>query len=146
MTYSSLQSYGTDNYTAFACYDFIKPSTGIKITQLGTFQSTSTSSPTTIAINPNKPLLNYGYTSNTNPTQAGALIAFDSSSVTARFGVSFISATHACANAEEEVPDWDWERVREESRSKWEETLERVQVDVEKEDTTVVQLLYSSVG
>ena len=63
-----------------------------------------------------------------------------------RFGVSFISQAQACANAEEEVPDWNWNAVQGASQAKWEDVLQRVKVDVSKEDPTVVQLLYSSVS
>ena len=62
-----------------------------------------------------------------------------------RFGVSFISAEQACSNAEEEVPDWDWEAVRGASEAKWEEVLSRVEIDTQEENATVVELLYSSV-
>ena len=63
----------------------------------------------------------------------------------ARFGVSFISVDQACANAEEEVPDWDWDTVQAASEQKWEDVLERIQIDTSKENITVVELLYSSV-
>ncbi|TFK37101.1 glycosyl hydrolase family 92-domain-containing protein [Crucibulum laeve] len=139
------QSYGPDNYTVFACYDFTRPSSLSSLSAFGTFQSTSTSAPNTIAITPSNTSLNYPFTSNTNPTQAGALLSFgNATSVTARFGVSFISADQACANAEEEVPDWDWEGVRESSREQWEDVLSRVMVNTDTEDPTIVQLLYSS--
>ena len=63
-----------------------------------------------------------------------------------RFGVSFLSSTQACANAQEEVPDWDWDAVQSASIAKWEDVLQRVSVDTTSEDPTVVELLYSSVG
>ena len=62
-----------------------------------------------------------------------------------RFGVSFISVDQACANAESEIPDWDWDAVRSASVSKWEDVLSRIQVNTAKENATVVELLYSSV-
>ncbi|KAF9527225.1 glycosyl hydrolase family 92-domain-containing protein [Crepidotus variabilis] len=143
-----MQSYGPDNYTAYGCYDFINTSSvsAVKPVQLGTFQSNSTSQPTSITITPlsSNTTLNFPYTSSTNPTQAGALLSFSSSSVTARFGVSFVNADQACRNAEEEVPTWDWDAVRSASQTKWENILGRVKVDTVAEDATVVQLLYSS--
>ncbi|KAF8193001.1 glycosyl hydrolase family 92-domain-containing protein [Pholiota molesta] len=151
-----LQSYGTANYTAYACYDFVNPSqpNATQLTQFGTYQSTSPSSPTTIAITPLNTSLSYPFSGSTNPIQAGALLAFSapagsassfSSTVTARFGISFISAAQACLNAEAEVPTWDWDVVQEASREKWENVLERVVLpNLENEDETVVQLLYSS--
>ena len=80
--------------------------------------------------------------------QAGALLSFNSKSgtVLTRFGVSFLSSTQACANAQEEVPDWDWDAVQSASIAKWEDVLQKVSVDTTSEDPTVVELLYSSVG
>ena len=79
--------------------------------------------------------------------QAGALLSFNSTSgiVLTRFGVSFLSKTQACANAQEEIPDWDWDVVQSASIAKWEDVLQRVSVDATSEDPTVVELLYSSV-
>lgn len=62
-----------------------------------------------------------------------------------RFGVSFINTDQACANADEEIPDWDWSAVQSASEDKWENVLERIGIDTEKENATVVELLYSSV-
>ena len=80
--------------------------------------------------------------------QAGALLSFNSTSgiVLTRFGISFLSSTQACANAQEEIPDWDWDVVQSASIAKWEDVLQRVSVDATSEDPTVVELLYSSVG
>lgn len=139
------QSYGPDNYTAFTCYDFVQTSQPSTLVEYGTYASTSSSSPTNIAIASGKTSLSYAYTSGVSPIQAGALLSFNSSTVTARFGISLISATQACSNAEEEVPDWSWDRVQEASRSKWEEMLSRIIVDTDREDSNVVKLLYSSV-
>ncbi|KAF9562100.1 hypothetical protein CPC08DRAFT_688216 [Agrocybe pediades] len=139
-----LQSYGTDNYTAFGCYDFNNPVQDNKLSQFGTFQSKSTSSPSSIAITSGNTSLSYPFTSNTSPIQAGALFRFNATVVTARFGVSFISTNQACANAESEVPDWNWDAVQDASQSKWEDVLSRVGVNVVAEDPTIVELLYSS--
>lgn len=151
------QSYGTDNYTAYACYDFVNPSqpNATRLVQFGTYQSTSAASPSTISITPFNSSLSFPLSANTNPIQAGALLEFSapagspssiSSTVTARFGVSFISSFQACLNAEAEVPTWDWDAVQEASREKWENVLERVILpNLQTEDATVVQLLYSSV-
>ncbi|KAF4610046.1 hypothetical protein D9613_010665 [Agrocybe pediades] len=140
-----LQSYGTDNYTAFGCYDFNNPVQDNKLSQFGTFQSKSTSSPSSIGITSGNTSLSYPFTSNTSPIQAGVLFRFNATVVTARFGVSFISTNQACANAESEVPDWNWDAVQDASQSKWEDVLSRVGVNVVDEDPTIVELLYSSV-
>ena len=80
--------------------------------------------------------------------QAGALLSFNSTSgiVLTRFGISFLSSTQACANAQEVIPDWNWDVVQSASVAKWEDVLQRVSVDATSEDPTVVELLYSSVG
>lgn len=93
--------------------------------------------------------LSFPFITSPSPVQAGALLQFSTNSsshaVLSRFGVSFISVDQACSNAEEEVPDWDWDAVQNASLQKWEDDLERVQVDTTKENDTVVELLYSSV-
>ena len=61
-----------------------------------------------------------------------------------RVGVSFISSDQACANAEEEIPDFDFEGVRAASRAQWSELLGRIQVDTRGVDDETVDLLYSS--
>ncbi|KAH8091050.1 glycosyl hydrolase family 92-domain-containing protein [Cristinia sonorae] len=146
LTGTFLQSYGTDNYTVHACYDFNSPISQNQqsIVSTGTFQSSKTSA-ATITITPaNTSSLSFPFSSSATATQAGALLSFNSSTVLVRFGVSFLSSAQACANAEEEVPDWDWEKVMGDSVAKWEDVLSRVSVDVTKEDPTVVELLYSS--
>jgi putative alpha-1,2-mannosidase len=111
----------------------------------GTYQSINSSDPTDIIVVQNRTALSYGYTSSPSPIQAGGLVSFASDVVLARFGVSFISTDQACANAEEEIPDWDWDAVQGASQSKWEDVLSRVIIDTEKENATIVELLYSSV-
>ncbi|KAJ3766792.1 glycosyl hydrolase family 92-domain-containing protein [Lentinula raphanica] len=148
-----LQSYGPSNYTVFACYDFT-PST----IESGTYQSINSSSPTvfniSLATGTLSTSLEFPFTSSVSPIQAGGLFGFNASQVTARFGISMISSSQACLNAEEEIPTstsnnddeetWDWDTVQTASNDAWEGVLSRVLVDVEKENDTVVELLYSS--
>ncbi|PPQ72207.1 hypothetical protein CVT24_002364 [Panaeolus cyanescens] len=136
------QSYGPDNYTVFACYDFSRPSA----VEFGTYLSSSTSTPTNFTFISNNTNLIFTFSSGVSPIQAGVLLGFSSSSntVAARFGVSFKGLDQACSNAEQEVPDYNWQRVQEASRAKWEDILQRVETDVGTEDANVVQLLYSS--
>lgn len=61
-------------------------------------------------------------------------------------GVSFISSEQACLNAEEEIPEFDFERVRAASRSQWNDILGRVQVNTSDVNPEVTSLLYSSVS
>jgi putative alpha-1,2-mannosidase len=89
--------------------------------------------------------LSYPFFNETIPAQAGALVSVQGTSVTVRFGVSMISSAQACANAEAEVPSWDFGAVQAASAGAWEGVLEKVVVDVAKERSDVVELLYSSV-
>ncbi|KAJ7088618.1 glycosyl hydrolase family 92-domain-containing protein [Mycena epipterygia] len=142
-----LQSYGPSNYTVFACYDFTPPQTqsAQKISESGTYQSANLVAPNNITITPNSFGLDFPFTNSVSPEQAGALISFTGSkTVLARFGVSFINPDQACANAEAEVPDWDFGKVQSASAGAWEDVLSRVTVDTATEDATVVELLYSS--
>ncbi|KAF5320469.1 hypothetical protein D9611_010776 [Ephemerocybe angulata] len=65
-------------------------------------------------------------------------------SILARVGVSLISAEQACKTAEEEIPDFDFERLRNEAKATWNELLGRVQVDVTGGKEEDVELFYSS--
>ncbi|KAH9903165.1 glycoside hydrolase family 92 protein [Cubamyces lactineus] len=87
------------------------------------------------------------YTSFTD--ELGALFTFvpnpnGTTSILARVGVSFISSEQACANAEAEIPDFDFEGVRSAARAEWSELLGRIQVDPSGVDPEVVDLFYSS--
>jgi putative alpha-1,2-mannosidase len=81
--------------------------------------------------------------------EAGLLLSFNahsSKSILARFGVSFLSSAQACSNAESEIHDWNWKKVQKASESKWEDVLSRIEISTKKENSTVVELLYSSVS
>lgn len=55
------------------------------------------------------------------------------------------SSAQACANAEAEVLDWDFDAVRSASETAWRTVLGSVKTDLDAEDPTVLELLYSSV-
>ncbi|TRM60423.1 glycoside hydrolase family 92 protein [Schizophyllum amplum] len=127
-----LQSYGSYNYTAYACYDFPADS----LAASGTYDNGSISQSATS--------VTYDYSADGHAVDAGALLAFDNSSVTLRFGVSMHSSAAACANAEEEIPGFGWEAVQGASEAAWQARLATIDVDTSKEDATVVEMLYSS--
>lgn len=82
--------------------------------------------------------------------ELGALFTFSpapsgKTTILARVGVSFISSEQACANAEEEIPDFDFEKVHSDARAQWNDLLGRVQVDTTGVSKDTVQLFYSSV-
>ena len=61
-----------------------------------------------------------------------------------RAGISFISTEQACANAEEEIPTFDFDGVQAAARAEWNELLGRIQVDPTGVDNDTVSLFYSS--
>jgi putative alpha-1,2-mannosidase len=82
--------------------------------------------------------------------ELGALFTFEpapngKTTILARVGVSFISTGQACANAEEEIPDFDFDKVHSDARAQWNDLLGRVQVDTTGVPKETVQLFYSSV-
>ncbi|KAI0339451.1 hypothetical protein BDW22DRAFT_1336332 [Trametopsis cervina] len=144
-----LQSYGTDNYTAFACYDFAPPAAvsgaNQTLAQFGTYQSVSSQNKASITISSNSTSLSFPFAGKNLGIEAGAILQFSGSdTVLARFGVSFISTEQACANAETEISNWDWDSVQASSSAMWEDVLSRIEIDTTAENATVVELLYSS--
>jgi hypothetical protein len=107
-----LQSYGPSNCTIFVCYDFaVPPAVGVQqsIAAFRTFQSMTLAVPSNITICPNGTALNFPWSVDSVPVeQVGALLSFNSNTVLVWFGVSFHNTEQACANAEAEVPDWNW--------------------------------------
>jgi putative alpha-1,2-mannosidase len=66
--------------------------------------------------------------------------------ILARVGVSFISTDQACANAESEIPDFDFDSVTATSRSAWNDILGRIQVNTAGVSENITTLFYSSVS
>ncbi|KAF9259596.1 glycoside hydrolase family 92 protein [Marasmius fiardii PR-910] len=82
--------------------------------------------------------------------EVGALFGFKkapsgSTRVLARVGVSFISSEQACRNAEEDIPDFDFDRIHQANRAQWNDLLGRIQVDTTGVSEDTVKLFYSSV-
>ena len=85
-------------------------------------------------------------------SELGALLGFNQNeaaggqtTILARVGMSFISTDQACRNAEDEIPDFDFERVRKAAWDEWNELLGRIQVGTEGVDEDTIELFYSSV-
>lgn len=89
-------------------------------------------------------------------SELGALLTFpnnrgsdkhpSTTTILARVGVSFISSDQACANAEAEIPDFDFEGTVSQSQAAWLDLLGRVKVDTTGVDAETVSLFYSSVS
>ncbi|CAG8575968.1 11793_t:CDS:10, partial [Acaulospora morrowiae] len=48
--------------------------------------------------------------------------------VKSRVGISFISAKQACLNAQEEIPNWDFEKTKKHAVDAWERELKKIKV------------------
>ena len=69
---------------------------------------------------------------NSPPLPAGAWTQFHpppNDQILARVGVSFISTEKACQNAEAEIPDFGFDRVRDAAEDAWREKLSVIEVD-----------------
>ncbi|KAG8742577.1 hypothetical protein FRC10_001242 [Ceratobasidium sp. 414] len=134
-------SFGPGSYRAYVCVDIKGDGFETKVTEYGVWQGGS-------AIKGSVQLSQL-YLGAVN--EAGSLVTYSPSpggsntTLLVRVGVSFISADQACASAEEEIPDFGFERVRAESRAKWNELLGRVRVDETGVDKNTTALLYSSI-
>ncbi|THG98109.1 hypothetical protein EW026_g4015 [Hermanssonia centrifuga] len=134
-------SFGPGRYRAFTCVDF--KGDGFDLgppEQSGAWLGNSGIQQTT-----NFEQLYFGFRE-----QLGALFTFkpkstsETTSILARVGVSFISSDQACANAESEVPDFDFTSVQQAAFSEWNELLGRVQVQTQDVEDEIVELFYSS--
>ncbi|CAG8555181.1 3196_t:CDS:10, partial [Acaulospora morrowiae] len=75
----------------------------------------------------------------------GAILTFDTNStrvIRSRVGISFISATQACQNAESEIPNFDFIQIKREANKAWERELEKIVV--EGGDDEIRTIFYSS--
>lgn len=78
--------------------------------------------------------------------KTGALLRFADSTekVHLKVGVSFLSSRKAQANVQEELPDWDFERVRTDLVSEWDNIISRIRIA---EDTplAVKRMFYTGI-
>lgn len=114
-----LPSFGSGNYVLYFCTDF----SGADILDNGIFANSRASADVknfTISRSIN------GY-----PLPGGAFVRFASGSapIYARSSTSFISAEQACAHAESEIPDFDFNSTRTAARDAWVEKLSYISID-----------------
>ncbi|KAI0251580.1 glycoside hydrolase family 92 protein [Lactifluus subvellereus] len=137
-------SFGPGRYNAFTCVDF----------RITTPESNSQPQ----AVTP----MEYGVWSSSGAVRGtvqgspadsssplGALLTFPAAEtgptvVLVRSGVSFISAHQACANAEAEIPDFNFTNVADSARTAWNDLLGRIEVDIAAGQEDLRVLLYSS--
>ncbi|KAH9922159.1 glycoside hydrolase family 92 protein [Amylocystis lapponica] len=133
-------SFGPERYTAYTCVDF--QGDGFNLGPPTEYGAWLGNSPVKQTINISQ--LYFGFLD-----ELGALFTFapNPSGITAilaRVGVSFISTDQACANAEEEIPSFDFAQVQSDSRAAWNDLLGRVQVGTDGVHPNTVELFYSS--
>lgn len=63
--------------------------------------------------------------------RAGAYLTFSSGvrTVLLKVGISYVSSANASLNLQQEIPEWDFHRVREEARGAWNEALGKVRIE-----------------
>ncbi|KAH7911239.1 glycoside hydrolase family 92 protein [Hygrophoropsis aurantiaca] len=136
-------SFGPGRYNAYTCVDFKGDGYDIASpTEYGVYLSDEPVKYSTTFTQ-----LYSGFVS-----EMGALIGFPPSSnssdqsttILARVGVSLISTAQACANAESEIPDFDFDGTWQTAQNTWNELLGRVQVDPQDVDEEIISLFYSS--
>ena len=80
-------------------------------------------------------------------TRAGGYVTFDTTSrpvVQMELGLSFVSIANAEANLDAENPGWDFDAIRTQAASRWNEVLNRIQVEggTDEERTKFYTALY----
>ncbi|KAI0798777.1 glycoside hydrolase family 92 protein [Xylaria sp. FL0064] len=91
-------------------------------------------------------LADYGTSSSQNSTsRLGAVFTFNSTSVTSRVGVSFISSEQACSNVDNEIPTGTTlDSLEANVKSAWTDGVLSKITTTDTSNTTNLQLLYSS--
>ncbi|THV06347.1 glycoside hydrolase family 92 protein [Dendrothele bispora CBS 962.96] len=134
-------SFGPGRYNAFTCVDF--RGEGFELGEPTEWGAYLVDTPVLGTTNVDQIYLSF-------LNEAGGLLTFPpapkgtQTKILVRVGVSLISTDQACANAEEEIPDFDFERVHQENRATWNDLLGRIQVDMTGVPLETAQLFYSS--
>ncbi|KAJ9151165.1 Alpha-1,2-mannosidase-like protein [Pleurostoma richardsiae] len=114
-------SFGNGNYQAYVCADF----KGANIRKTGTFVGNQAKEDEKTL----KGVMNGFFT----PTgSVGAWVQFErppTDEILARVGVSFISVDKACQNAEQEIPDFNFNATVKAAEDKWSEKMSVIEVD-----------------
>jgi predicted alpha-1,2-mannosidase len=87
----------------------------------------------------------YGMEDNTTTSSRGAYAEFNpGEAVEVRVGTSFLSIDEARANLKREMPAWNFDAVRQQLRTTWNEKLNRLQIEgaTDKEKTRLYTALY----
>lgn len=126
-------SFGVGNYVLHFCTDF----SGAAIFDNGIY-SNSRASADVKEFKISRSINGY-------PLPGGAFVRFASgaSPIYARTATSYVSVDQACAHAESEIPDFDFDAVRDAARSAWREKLSYISVDIEGVDSSFATNFFS---
>jgi len=88
--------------------------------------------------------LSSGYTStkDTSDLKLHIYLPNGTEPILVKAGLSAVSPEGAMKNLEAELPHWDYERVRHESRQAWAEVLNKIQIETQ--DTTILRNFYTA--
>ncbi|KHN97411.1 Glycosyl hydrolase 92 [Metarhizium album ARSEF 1941] len=128
-------SFGQGKYRPFFCTDF----DGADIEDSGIYVD-SRASTDVHALKISRSINGY-------PLPGGAFVRFvdGNNPVYARVGLSFISSEQACANAEREMPDFDFNKHAQDARDAWRQKLSPITVDPNGVDESFVKNFYSGI-
>ncbi|KAF4549602.1 putative glycosyl hydrolase family 92 protein 2 [Elsinoe fawcettii] len=129
-----LPSFAQGNYIAYFCADF----RGGSVRDNGIYANSRAST--------DVKSLTISRSINGFSLPGGAFIRFEpgsSTSITARVAVSFISEQQACANAESEIPDFDFQAVQNAAVEQWRQKLSPIVVSETGVDRLFLNTFYS---
>ncbi|KAA8573951.1 hypothetical protein EYC84_005494 [Monilinia fructicola] len=130
-----LPSFGSGNYVLYFCADF----SGAPIRDNGIFVNSRASTDVKD--------LKISRSINGYPLPGGAFNRFKSpgDGILARVGVSYISSAQACANAESEIPDFDFAAVQNASEAAWRKKISPIQVSAKGVNSSFLTNFYSGI-
>lgn len=114
-------SFGRGTYKAYFCADF----TGSNVRTTGTFIDE-------LPDDKEKGIANAKSGFFSPSGSIGAFVQFyqpENNTILARVGVSFVSSEQACRSAEQEIADYDFDRVVNSARAAWREKMNVIQTD-----------------
>jgi putative alpha-1,2-mannosidase len=79
------------------------------------------------------------------PLPGGAFVRFAPSfggQILARVGLSFISPQQACSNAESEIPDFNFDAVKQAAETAWKGKLSNVEIDATGANSSLITMFY----
>ena len=131
-----LPSFGVGSYESYVCVDF----EGAEIIDTGVWVNERAGT------EPKELFVNRGYS--LFYIEAGGFVQIQkppNNVLQARVGVSFLSTQKACQNAEHEIPDWDFTRVRTAAENAWKGKLGAVSIEPGGANTSIQRTFFTSI-